>query len=128
MADLNVAAVVLRDELGRVLLVRKNGTSRFMLPGGKLEPGETPQQTAVREIAEEIGLDLDIDCLGSLGVFEAAAANEPGKVVRGHMYTHEYSGVAQASAEIAEILWFAPGDSRGDLAPLFEHHVLPLLD
>lgn len=127
VADLVVAAVVLRDELGRVLLVRKAGTSRFMLPGGKIEENELPEHTAVREIFEEIGLTLDPAGLTPLGVFEAEAANEPGLRVRGHMFSHDYGGDADASGEIAELLWFAPGEVRSDLAPLFEQHVLPLL-
>ena len=50
-----VAAVAfVRD--GHVLTVRKRGTTRFMLPGGKLEPGESAYAAAVREIREEVGL------------------------------------------------------------------------
>lgn len=127
VADLVVAAVVLRDESGRVLLVRKAETSRFMLPGGKIDPGETPAQTAVREIAEEIGIALDEHRLMLLGVFEAPAANEPGLTVRGHMFEHPYGGGGEPTAEIEELLWFRIGERRGDLAPLFEEHVLPLL-
>src|SRR5699024_9883355 len=46
-------------ESAELLTVRKQGTSRFMLPGGKLDPGEDAQQAAVREVAEELGLTID---------------------------------------------------------------------
>ncbi|MDQ4110455.1 MAG: NUDIX domain-containing protein, partial [Actinomycetota bacterium] len=39
-----------------MLTVRKNGTTKFMLPGGKLEPGESAAEAAVREVAEELGV------------------------------------------------------------------------
>src|SRR5690606_39457168 len=60
-AVIRVSAVVLRDGAGRVLTGRKRGTARFMFPGGKPEPGETPAQTAVRETREERGVELDGD-------------------------------------------------------------------
>ncbi|MWB98032.1 8-oxo-dGTP diphosphatase [Agromyces seonyuensis] len=55
---------VLRERGGRtrVLLGRKReglGAGRLVGPGGKLEPGETPVQAAVREVREEVGLELD---------------------------------------------------------------------
>ncbi|TWG98990.1 uridine kinase, partial [Nocardioides sp. J9] len=70
-----VAAVALvRD--GAVLTVRKRGTSRFMLVGGKLEPGEDARDAAVREAREEVGLELaDVELLGE---YVSDAANEPG--------------------------------------------------
>ncbi|MCL3776712.1 MULTISPECIES: NUDIX domain-containing protein [unclassified Actinomyces] len=46
---IRVSAVVILDAAGRLLTVRKRGTSRFMFPGGKPEPAETPEHTAVRE-------------------------------------------------------------------------------
>ena len=49
---IRVAAVVFRDAEGRVLTVRKRGTQKFMLVGGKLKPGETAEQAAEREVAE----------------------------------------------------------------------------
>ena len=53
---IRVAAVVFRDGEGRVLTVRKRGTERFMLPGGKPEAGEEFIDTAAREVDEELGL------------------------------------------------------------------------
>lgn len=48
----------LRIEGGRLLAVRTQGRDKFYLPGGKLEPGETAEQALVREVHEELGVDL----------------------------------------------------------------------
>lgn len=130
-----VAAVVLTDEQGRIALVRKRGTSRFMLPGGKIEPGEQPEECAIRETAEELGVTLDPERLVLLGVWEAPAANEPGHRVHGHIYVHPRSagpgegGELHPTGEIDELIWLLPEEAhrRDDLAPLFEFRVLPAL-
>ena len=127
--DFVVSAVVIRDELGRVLVVRKRGTSRFMLPGGKIEAGETAAHAAVRELREEVGAELDPASLVLLGEWTAPAANEPDHVVHGHIYEHPWVPGLSLRAEIEELLWLHPaamGD-RDDLAPLLVTRVLPAL-
>ncbi len=48
-----------RNTEGKILAVsRKNDTTKFGLPGGKVDDGETPAQAIVREVAEETGLTL----------------------------------------------------------------------
>ncbi|NTV39213.1 MAG: NUDIX domain-containing protein [Demequinaceae bacterium] len=126
--DLVVSAVVLRDASGRILTVRKAGTQRFMLPGGKHEPGETAAQAALRECTEELGIALDPIELTSLGIFLADAANEPGFIIEGHVFQHPLLGEPVAAAEIAELKWLDPSQPLpANLAPLLEHHVIPLL-
>ncbi|GHG80467.1 NUDIX domain-containing protein [Streptomyces griseocarneus] len=51
------AGVLIQHDDGRVLLVHHAKTGRWVIPGGKAEPGETPRQCAVREAREETGLD-----------------------------------------------------------------------
>ena len=127
--DFVVSAVVIRDEKGRVLVVRKRGTTRFMLPGGKIESGETPAQAAVRELHEEVGAELDANLLVLLGEWTAAAANEPDHVVHGHIFEHPWVPGLGVRAEIEELLWLHPADmdGRDDLAPLLVTRVLPTL-
>jgi uncharacterized protein (TIGR00730 family) len=117
---IRVAAVVLRDAAGRIATVRKRRTKRFMLPGGKPEPGETYAQTAVRECFEELGVSLDPEFLRLLGVFRAAAANEPGHECEETLFAYDpVVSLIAPRAEIAQVRWLDPtAPLPGDLAPL----------
>lgn len=58
------AAAVIRDEAGGVLLVRHTyGRLNWELPGGLVDPKESPSQAVVREVAEETGLRVEVESL-----------------------------------------------------------------
>jgi 8-oxo-dGTP pyrophosphatase MutT (NUDIX family) len=50
------ARCVLRDEAGRLLLIRRSDNHRWAMPAGTMELGDTLGQTAIREVYEETGL------------------------------------------------------------------------
>jgi 8-oxo-dGTP diphosphatase len=105
---IRIAAAVVIDAEGRWLLVRKRGTSVFMQPGGKLEPGD------------------DADQLEHIGRFHAPAANEVGFTVDADVFIAPLSGPVAPLAEIEEVRWIEPtrpGDLK--LAPLLRDHLLP---
>ncbi|WP_158726695.1 NUDIX hydrolase [Tomitella fengzijianii] len=125
---ITVSAVVIRNDAGEVLTVRKRGTTRLMLPGGKPEPGESPEQTAVREAAEELGVALRQKALREIGTFTAPAANEPGCTVLATVFEHPLVAVSSPRAEIAQLEWLDPCEPDGRLAPLLRDAVFPALD
>lgn len=55
-----IAHVLMRDADGRVLLCDTHFKADWELPGGIVEPGEPPRVAAVREVREELGIDLDV--------------------------------------------------------------------
>jgi uncharacterized protein (TIGR00730 family) len=121
-----IAAAVIADEDGRVLLVRKSHTSFFMQPGGKLSAGETAIEALRRELKEELGCLLVKSEF--LGFFAAPAANEPMHSVEAALFQVFTSGQLEPQAEIEEIAWVDPAASSGwPLAPLTRDHVFPLL-
>lgn len=117
----------MRDSAGRVLNVRKRGTKKYMLPGGKPEPGETAADTALREFHEELGVQLNPTLLRSLGTFYTEAANEARHTLVADVFEHpEVAGVT-ASSEIDSVKWISPHTTRTDLAPLTTAHIFPAL-
>lgn len=112
---------------GKVLLVRKVGTTRFMLPGGKYDDGETARDCARREVDEELGLMLAADRLALLGRFSAPAANEPGHTVVADVFYAALDAHPIARREIAELRWHSIESDADDLAPLLIRQVLPAL-
>jgi 8-oxo-dGTP pyrophosphatase MutT (NUDIX family) len=96
---------------GRILSTRSRGKQAYYLPGGKREPGETDEQTLVREIREEVTVAIDEPTIRPAGVFEAQADGQAaGVVVRMTCFTAEYTGTLAASSEIEEIAWLGYAD------------------
>lgn len=127
-SEIVVSAVVFRDPQGRVLTVRKSGTDKFMFPGGKLEPGESAVDAAVREVGEELAIQVRAADLRPVGTFTSDAANEPGHTVTATVYEHDYVPVADPAAEIAELRWEdLTSEAPYDLAPLLAGQVFPAL-
>ena len=122
-----MSAAVILDGDGRLLLVRKAGTTAFMQPGGKPEPGESASETLSRELAEELCLDVDPQDLRALGSFTAAAANEPGFLVVADVFAADIGSQRPAGgAEIAELRWLTRTDADDlEIAPLAREYFLP---
>lgn len=70
MKTVLVSAVALIDIDGRVLLAQrpegKSMAGLWEFPGGKIEPGETPEVALIRELQEELGIDTQQSCLAPL--------------------------------------------------------------
>ena len=130
MADrtIEVVAALIRDNAGRVLLVRKRGTLAFMQPGGKRDPGEDDIAALSREIVEELGCGVVAASIRPLGEFNAAAAHEPGFRVQASLYCVDVTGAVAPGQEIDEAIWIDPAAPPDiPLAPLTRDHVLPLV-
>jgi 8-oxo-dGTP pyrophosphatase MutT (NUDIX family) len=116
---IRVAAAVILDARGHMLVVRKRSTAAFMQPGGKIMPGESAVDALHREIAEELGVAVAASSVRPLGRHVADAAHEPGHTVAADSFMVSLAGEPRAAAEIDEIAWVDPADP-GDitLAPL----------
>ena len=127
MHTIRIAAALIDDDAGRLLLVRKAGTHWFMQAGGKIEDGETPLCALRRELNEEIGLLLAEEGFRHLGRFSAPAANEPGYIVEAEVFHVRVNHVPKTQSEIEEAVWVDPVEASSmPLAPLTLHQILPL--
>ncbi|HHQ4314270.1 TPA: NUDIX hydrolase [Serratia fonticola] len=128
--QIHIAAAVITDRAGRVLLVRKRSTAWFMQPGGKIESGERPEVALARELKEELNASFNPDEMVPLGRFTDLAANEPGYMLIADMFrisTEETHFLP--AAEIEEVIWFEPSSSQPvQLAPLTKNHILSMLE
>ena len=104
-----VAFIYIKD--GKILSTLSKGKDKYYIPGGKREENETDIQTLVREIKEELSVDIIEDSARFYGVFDAQAHGKAeGTLVKMTCYTADFIGQLQADSEIAEIVWLTTED------------------
>ena len=127
MRVFQVVAIAATDR-GRLLVVRKQGGKQLILPGGKIEDGETDLQALQREIREELALEINADSLTFVGEFHDSAADASPSTVTLRLYRGSVPQRVSTSGEILEAIWFDPAtDDATTLAPVIVHYVVPAL-
>ena len=111
-----IAFVHIRDR--KVLVALNRGTDAWFLPGGRREPGETDAQTLIREVKEELSVDIVPETIEYCDTFEGQAYGAPeGEIARVTCYSASFEGEIAASSEIAEIDFFSHGRKDQTSAP-----------
>lgn len=95
----------------KILSTRTKGKDTFYFPGGKRDTNETDEQALIREIKEELTVDLLPQTIRFFGKFEAQAHGFPtGINVLMTCYSSDYVGNISTSSEIEEIDWLIYAD------------------
>jgi 8-oxo-dGTP diphosphatase len=123
-----VAACALVDADGRVLIaqrpVGKAMAGLWEFPGGKVEAGETPEETVVRELREELGVETRIPCLAPLTF--ASHSYEDFHLLMPLFICRRFDGIARGQ-EGQAIKWVRAKDLRNFEMPAADEPLVPFL-
>ena len=128
MRTLLVSAVALIDVDGRVLLAQrppgKSLAGLWEFPGGKVEPGETPEAALIRELKEELDIDTWSSCLAPLTF--ASHAYPDFHLLMPLYVCRRWKGLVQA-LEGQQLKWVRPRDMKDYPMPPADAPLIPHL-
>lgn len=100
-----LAFIYIKDR--QILMTLSKGKDTYYIPGGKRENGESDEQALIREVKEELTVDIISETIKHYGTFEAQAHGKPaGTIVRMTCYEAAFEGKLQPSTEIQDIAYY----------------------
>lgn len=128
MNTLVVSAVALIDPDGRVLLAQrpegKSLAGLWEFPGGKVEPGETPEAALIRELKEELDIDTWSSCLAPLTF--ASHSYDDFHLLMPLFACRKWQGTVR-SVEGQQLAWVRPGALKDYPMPPADLPLIPIL-
>jgi len=98
----------------KLLGARSKGKNVYYIPGGKREQRETDKEALIREIKEELDIELIPKSLRFINKFKAQAHGKPeGLIFQMTCYSADFTGGINPSSEIEEVVWFTHKDKEG---------------
>jgi 8-oxo-dGTP diphosphatase len=123
-----VAACALVDADGRVLITERPAgkalAGLWEFPGGKVEPGERPEETLIRELAEELGIIVKEACLAPLTFASHTYADF--QLLMPLWICRRWEGLAQGR-EGQRLAWVRPGKLRDYPMPPADEPLIPVI-
>jgi 8-oxo-dGTP pyrophosphatase MutT (NUDIX family) len=105
MKEIDKIALV-KIENGKILSTKSKGKTKYYIPGGKRENDETDEQTLIREIKEELSVDIIKESIEYVGTFkDQSDGAKEGIIVKMTCYQANYIGDLKEDNEIEEIRW-----------------------
>ncbi|MBM2616143.1 NUDIX domain-containing protein [Actinoplanes sp. LDG1-06] len=106
------ASAVVRDDQGRILLLKRSDNGQWSLPAGMIDPGEQPAETVLREIEEETGVIAEIERLAGVAMHAAEYPNgDKCEYLAVWFRCRAVGGQARPDGdESLEVGWFTPDD------------------
>jgi 8-oxo-dGTP pyrophosphatase MutT (NUDIX family) len=99
-----IAFIELRN--GKILSSKSKGKNKFYIPGGKREKEETDEETLIREVKEELSVDIIASTIKYFGTFSAQSdGDKEGVIVKMTCYKATYTGQLKANNEIETLKW-----------------------
>ena len=109
--------VVVENDRGEILLIRRSDNDNWALPGGAIDLGESMTQAAVREVKEETGIDCEVT--GLVGIYTDpkhiilyTSNNEARQEFSILLTARATGGVPTPSSESTQVVWSAVADAE----------------
>jgi len=124
-----VGLLVLNSDSTKFLVCMKAKSAKdyfYLMPGGKIEKGETDVDCLIREIKEELSCKVDLSSLKFIAEYKDVAAGHPDRDVLIKLYLGNLIGVPVPSMEIKEIHWVgkeAVNDPKN--SPILANKIIP---
>lgn len=128
MAHFNkVGLLLLSDDQKKFMVCTKDTVSApFLFPGGQVEEGESDEHCLVREIMEELNVELNTTTLKYIGTYQDVAASDPNRDVVIRLYRGSIIDKPVPSQEIKAFYWITKDEqTHPRISPIMKNKIIP---
>lgn len=98
------ATALIRKNNNLLVLKKRNKPSHYILPGGKIDKGESPEEALIRELEEELSILIKKEQFSLFKIIETKAQFE-NDTIKSHIFLVDYQGDFKINNEIEEYAW-----------------------